>query len=237
MANPQTENGHTQIANEILEALARIYLPPNQWQVLLCVIRKTYGFKKKTDWIANSQICEATGLVKSTVSRALIRLANQNIISRHKKAVGLQKDWERWKVSRTDNFEAKVSSSANSEKLAALLSKVSNPANKKLAAQLTTKETTKETNTKERTGKQIHGEFANVLLTDQEYTKLKSRYPRQADRAIEEFSAYITSRGKRYKDHYATLLNWIGRDEKNGKAKHTRTLPKLYTPTRHYADG
>ena len=97
MANPQLENGHTRIANEVLEKLARMYLPPNQWQVLLCIIRKTYGFHKKVDWIANSQIIEATGLVKSTVSRSLKALDQQGLISRTKKSIGFQKDWERWK--------------------------------------------------------------------------------------------------------------------------------------------
>ena len=109
MAKPQLEDGHTQIANEILEHLMKMYLPPNQWQVLLCIIRKTYGFHKKVDWIANSQIIEATGLVKSTVSRALKSLEQQKLISRNKKRIGFQKDWEEWQ---------KVSSIANNEKLA-----------------------------------------------------------------------------------------------------------------------
>lgn len=105
MANPQLEDGYTQIANEILENLMRTYLPPNQWQVLLCIIRKTYGFRKKVDWIANCQIVEATGLVKSTVSRALRRLEQQGLINRNGKSIGFQKDWEQWKVSRTANSE------------------------------------------------------------------------------------------------------------------------------------
>ncbi len=96
MANPQLENGHTQIANEILEHLAKMHLSPNQWRVLLCVIRKTYGFHKKVDHIANSQIVEATGLCKAVVSRALAALSDQNIISRNGRLVGVVKDWEKW---------------------------------------------------------------------------------------------------------------------------------------------
>ena len=67
MAKPQPENGHTRIANEILEHLMRTHLSSNQWQVLLCIIRKTYGFQKKVDYIANKQIGEATGLGKQVV--------------------------------------------------------------------------------------------------------------------------------------------------------------------------
>jgi phage replication O-like protein O len=122
MANPQLEDGYTQIANEILENLMRICLPANQSQVLLCIIRKTYGFKKKVDWIANCQIVEATGLHKSTVSRALRRLEQQGLINRNGKSIGFQKDWEQWRVSRITNNtnlnEVKVSNLANNKKLA-----------------------------------------------------------------------------------------------------------------------
>lgn len=48
MARPQIEDGHTRIANEIMENLMKMYLLPSQWQVLLCIIRKTYGFQKET---------------------------------------------------------------------------------------------------------------------------------------------------------------------------------------------
>ena len=105
MANPQLEDGYTRIANEIIEALMRIYLPGNQWQVLLCIIRKTYGFRKKVDLIANYQIVEATGLPKSTVSRALRRLEQQGLINRSGKSIGFQKDWEQWMVGRIANSE------------------------------------------------------------------------------------------------------------------------------------
>ena len=131
MANPQLEDGYTQIANEILEGLMKTYLPANQWQVLLCVIRKTYGFKKKVDWIANCQIVEATGLVKSTVSRALRGLEQHGLIARHGKSIGFQKDWEQWKVSRTANSEKlaipQPELADGKPKLAVLSTKVSSP--------------------------------------------------------------------------------------------------------------
>jgi len=97
MANPQVENGHTKFANEILEQLMRIHLSPNQWQVLMCVLRKTYGYHKKYDYLTNSQICESTGILKPHVSRALCYLELMNIITRKGKIIGFQKDWEKWK--------------------------------------------------------------------------------------------------------------------------------------------
>ncbi len=96
MANPQLENGYTSIANEILDHLATCQLSPNQWQVLLFIIRKTYGFKKKVDYIANFQIVIGTSLRKDVVSRALGKLAERHLITRNKKNIGFQKDWELW---------------------------------------------------------------------------------------------------------------------------------------------
>jgi phage replication O-like protein O len=97
MASPQVENGHTKFANEILEQLMRIHLSPNQWQVLMCILRKTYGYHKKYDYLTNSQICESTGILKPHVSRALCYLESMNIITRKGKIIGFQKDWEKWK--------------------------------------------------------------------------------------------------------------------------------------------
>ena len=96
MAKPQKENGYTPIANELLEKLARVSLSPNQWQVLMVIFRKTYGFHKKVDYIANFQIGELTGLGKTVVSRVLHNLADRNLITRKKKIIGFQKDWEKW---------------------------------------------------------------------------------------------------------------------------------------------
>lgn len=64
MANPQTENGYTRIANEILEELIAYKFPPKAGlplKLCLFVIRKTYGYHKKMDLISLSQFQEATG--------------------------------------------------------------------------------------------------------------------------------------------------------------------------------
>lgn len=67
-----------------------------------------------------------------------------------------------------------------------------------------------------------HGEFQNVLLTDEEYGKLQQTIP-NADNLIERLSAYIESTGKKYKSHYATLLNWDRRD-RGGKQKTEQSI-------------
>lgn len=104
MANPQLEKGFVRIANEIIEALARIRIPGEARQVIDVVIRKTYGFNKKQDRIALSQFSIATGLSKQDVARALRKAKELNIV----KVIGenaydigkeyrFNKDFDTWK--------------------------------------------------------------------------------------------------------------------------------------------
>ena len=226
MANPQLEDGHTRIANEILDNIAKMYLPPNQWQVLMVVIRRTYGFQKKVDRIANSQIAEATGLVKSTISRALRGLSERGLITRNGRSIGLQKDWEKWKVSNSANKKLAILSTKISDS-----EKVDDIVNKKLAILSTKVDDFANHKRKKKIKENIyiyHGEFQNVFLTDEEYQKLTDRLGEQADDYIERLSCYLKQTGRRYKSHYATILNWQRRDNESGRIK-SRRLPKTYT--------
>lgn len=67
--------------------------------------------------------------------------------------------------------------------------------------------------------KQEYGEFKNVLLTVDEHYKLEERYPYIYEDYIERLSGYIAQFDKRYKSHYATILNWINNDEKKKQNK------------------
>lgn len=64
--------------------------------------------------------------------------------------------------------------------------------------------------------KHPHGEFKNVMLTDDEYARWIMSGS-DADALVEELSSYLASSGKRYKNHYATLLNWRRRKTKDKK--------------------
>ncbi len=98
MARPQLENGYTKMANELLEALSRINLCAYETRVLLFIIRKTYGWRKKTDWISLSQTAMDTGIRKAHICRTINSLVARNIIIKgNNKHVGLQKDYEKWR--------------------------------------------------------------------------------------------------------------------------------------------
>jgi phage replication O-like protein O len=106
MANPQLEDGYTPIANEILDALARIRVPGCARQVLDVIIRKTYGWGKKADRISLSQLSEATRLSRVYVVKARHTLEQMNLIKLGVTQKGngtettywFNKDYETWKV-------------------------------------------------------------------------------------------------------------------------------------------
>ncbi len=61
--------------------------------------------------------------------------------------------------------------------------------------------------------KTAYGEFGNVYLTHAEYDKLHTRWTEaQVAQEIENLSAYMASKRKRYESHYATLPNWLKKD-------------------------
>jgi len=98
MASPQTENGFTKLANELLDQLCRLHLSGNEWCFVHALIRKTYGYNKKEDWITNSQIANVTGMHRVRVSEAKSKLLEKGIVVEKSNKISLVKDYEKWKV-------------------------------------------------------------------------------------------------------------------------------------------
>jgi phage replication O-like protein O len=102
LANPQTEDGHVEIANDLWEAIARQDLSGNEFRVLLGILRKLYGFKKKSDWISNRLLAKMTGVGYSQAGKMVIRLAQRQIITLdylgkgQRRIVRFNKDYDKW---------------------------------------------------------------------------------------------------------------------------------------------
>lgn len=77
----------------------------------------------------------------------------------------------------------------------------------------------------ERVGYTKHGVYNNVLLTEQEFGKLKDTHPQKYSELIDYFSVYLKSSGKTYADHYATIILW----EKQDSKKETHSKSKKYS--------
>lgn len=62
--------------------------------------------------------------------------------------------------------------------------------------------------------KHRYGDYNNILLTDEEFEKLKNE---NLLTYINDLSGYIASTGKTYKSHYATIRNWARKEKEAGK--------------------
>ncbi len=108
MANPQTENGYTRVANEIVEALSRYAPGHGEMRVLWVILRRTYGWQKKMDTISIGQIKDDTSLSRRMVIYCLQNLEAKRmiIVTRNRgqgrkneiNHVGFQKNHSLWLV-------------------------------------------------------------------------------------------------------------------------------------------
>lgn len=65
-----------------------------------------------------------------------------------------------------------------------------------------------------------YGELEKVKLSKDEYSKLCERFGYENTTSlIEELDTYIASKGKKYKSHYATLINWAKRKYNESKSR------------------
>lgn len=72
-----------------------------------------------------------------------------------------------------------------------------------------------------------HGEYQNVLLSDDDLEKLKAEFPADWDQRIQRLSEYMASSGKSYKNHLATIRNWARHDKPAAKAAGGEDLTDL----------
>lgn len=98
MASPQKENGHLDLANELVEKLAKLKLSGAEWQILWVVWRSTWGWKKKEDWISLTQLEEKTGLTRAMICRAKKKLVYKRILVNKENKLMFEKNYEKWLV-------------------------------------------------------------------------------------------------------------------------------------------
>lgn len=102
MANPQLENGHIRIANELFDALCRAPLSGREFQVVNAILRLTYGWHKKSDSISLDQLKKQTGIThRPWLMRLLKSLESQNIINGthttgYATVYAINKNYEEW---------------------------------------------------------------------------------------------------------------------------------------------
>lgn len=105
------DDGYTRFANELLEAIASADLTARQLKVMLAYVRKTYGFNKKTERIADEQIAQLTGLSRQNVNKAKKELISMNCLFMDGNQIGVNRELSAWQFSKclqVSNFVSKL---------------------------------------------------------------------------------------------------------------------------------
>lgn len=105
--SPQRENGHREIENSVYHALMRAGLSGAEYQIILCVIDKTWGYNKREDMIPIVQFETSTGLERRYIARLLHDLEEKHVIivqripqggRGHGNIYMFNKYWDTWAV-------------------------------------------------------------------------------------------------------------------------------------------
>ena len=120
MANPQKENGSTDIANELLEAIYSSNFNAPQLDIIYCLIRYTYGFHRKSHKLSINFIAKATKRHKITISKELVKLIDKKVINVEQKStystsriLSLNKNYSTWGVSQNETVSQSETVSQN----------------------------------------------------------------------------------------------------------------------------
>jgi phage replication O-like protein O len=114
VANPQSEDGHTRIANTLLEAILKhAWTGHQELKVVFYVARETYGWSRTKAQISYGMITRATGIHRRNAIRICASLQARGILmmqgtgDRYAHIMGIQKNYELWDVQQpVDNLVA-----------------------------------------------------------------------------------------------------------------------------------
>lgn len=98
MASPQTENGYTRIANELLEAICLYPFSANDYKFILQVIRDSYGWHRKQGIPrSKGKMAKEWKIPKSSIIHSMRSLVERNVLIIYaSKRMSLNKNYESW---------------------------------------------------------------------------------------------------------------------------------------------
>ena len=155
MANPQKENGSTDIANELLEVIYSSNFNAPQLDIIYCLIRYTYGFHRKSHKLSINFISRATKRHKITISKELAKLIDKNVINVEQKStystsriLSLNKNYSTWGVSQNETVSQSETVSQNGASTVSQNETVGVSQNETKKLKIETKKETKDIHTK-----------------------------------------------------------------------------------------
>ena len=194
---PQVEDGYTRLANALIESLARARLNGRELSVALAVVRLTYGFQKRSDRIAASQLASLTGIPAKKIGPLLASLEAKHVLVVERRGsgriptLGIDKRTTRWPMRDATYPQAGVAQPT--------------PKRGEVSAQPTPKRGVQPTptrgDTKERKkvgddGAESGSAFDDVtpLLTNAELDRMIDRYPGGVTYTRDEVRAWVIAK-------------------------------------------
>ena len=102
---PEIDDGHTKIANELLDAIISRDFSKRQLKIIFFIIRKTYGWNKSEDDISRSQMSDETGLKNPHITTTIQELLELNVIivgsGKYAKRYKINKYYDTWRFTET----------------------------------------------------------------------------------------------------------------------------------------
>lgn len=114
MANPQLKNGHTRIANEILEQIMKTNLNGTQFRLLMAIWRYTYGFQRKAYEMSISFLAKIIDAGRTQVDRELSTLIDRKIVnvieigSKGARVMSFNKDYKEWEEKEHNDVPVQI---------------------------------------------------------------------------------------------------------------------------------
>ena len=241
--NPYLINSpnYTQIPNVIIDHWMA-FLSPAEFKVLICICRKTFGWKKENDRISLRQIETMTGLSRKGIITNLESLVEKELVTKVKSKTSDGDD-------APNRYEINVNcvgvgSEENSPRVGqsvhhGVVNSV-HPQKKDYTKERLTKESiscaqgalptpplNSPVSKKEETKPQKIAYRTNVQMTKDDYDKLKAEYGEtKLTEMIEILDTYKGSTGKRYKSDYYVLLpkGWVHERYLKEKNQHSDSV-------------
>ncbi|WP_448213522.1 replication protein [Colwellia sp. MEBiC06753] len=89
-------DGFIKLPNTYCEMFCLVNFNGREQQVLHAIMRKTLGFNKLMDWLANTQLAEMTGIDANSISKIKRQLLKRRIIKQEGRKVGLNPALHEW---------------------------------------------------------------------------------------------------------------------------------------------
>lgn len=217
-------SGWIKLHRELIEKSIWLNSTPEQKAVLITILLKANH--KDTTWefggrvfkcnpgqfvTSLSSLALTSGVTIQNVRTAIDKFEKYDFLTNVSTKTGRLITVVNWEIYQCDDVT--TNKEPNKE-----LTKSQQRANKELTNRLTPNKNKEIKNFKEKEinkEKERFGEFENVLLTADEYRKLSEKFPNDFRDRIERLSCYMASQKKSYASHYATILAWARKDEKD----------------------